>query len=80
MHQPTKSPKRSAEKRGTLIQSLLPLEGEEKISAVVALTEEQAQQGTGYFVLATSRGRVKRVAQNDFMGCTLQRLDCDERA
>ncbi len=61
-------PETQREKRGTLIQSLLPLEGEEKITAVVALTEEQAQQGTGYFVLATSRGRVKRVAQNDFMG------------
>ncbi len=55
-------------KRGKPIQSLLPLEGEEKITAVVALTEEQAEQRTGFFVLATSRGRVKRVEQHEFMG------------
>ena len=55
-------------KRGKPIQSLLPLEGEEKITAVVALTEEQTEQRTGFFVLATSRGRVKRVEQREFMG------------
>ncbi|MCY3782125.1 MAG: DNA gyrase subunit A [Chloroflexi bacterium] len=59
-------PETQREKRGTLIQSVLPLEGEEKITAVVSLTEEQAEQQTGYFVLATSRGKVKRVAQREF--------------
>ena len=61
-------PETQREKRGMLIQSLLPLEGEEKITAVVALTEEQAEQNTGYFVLATTRGRVKRVEHREFMG------------
>ena len=56
------------DKRGILIQSLLPLEGDEKITAILALTEEQAQQKHGCFVLATSQGRVKRVEQNEFLG------------
>ncbi len=55
------------DKRGILIQSLLPLEGDEKITAILALTEEQAQQKHGCFVLATSQGRVKRVEQNEFL-------------
>lgn len=60
-------PETQREKRGALIQSLLPLEGEEKITAVVSLTEEQAEQKSGFFVLATSRGKVKRVEQREFM-------------
>ncbi len=54
------------DRRGILIQSLLPLEGDEKITAILALTEEQAKQ-EGYFALATSKGRVKRVEQSEFM-------------
>ena len=53
------------DKRGILIQSLLPLEGVEKISAVLALPEEQANK-EGYFVLATSQGKIKRVEQSEF--------------
>ena len=52
------------DQRGILIQSALPLEGEEKITAILALPEEQAY---GYFILATSRGKVKRVEQSEFM-------------
>ncbi len=61
-------PETQREKRGTLIQSVLPLEGGEKITAVLALSEEQISHETGYFVLATSRGRVKRVEQSEFIG------------
>ncbi len=55
------------EKRGTLIQSLLPLEGDEKISAIFALPDDQAGDESGYFVLATARGKIKRVEQREFM-------------
>ena len=58
-------PETQRHRRGVLIQSLLPLEGDEKITAVLALTEEQAA-GSGYFVLATRRGKVKRVDQSEF--------------
>ncbi len=59
-------PESQREKRGMLIQSLLPLEGDEKITAVVALTEEQAERDCGFFILATNRGKVKRVSQREF--------------
>ncbi|MCY3834213.1 MAG: DNA gyrase subunit A [Chloroflexi bacterium] len=54
------------DKKGTLIQSVLPLEGAEKITAILALPEEQSDQDQGYFVMATSRGKVKRVEQSEF--------------
>ncbi|MDE2636155.1 MAG: DNA gyrase subunit A [Chloroflexota bacterium] len=55
------------DQRGILIQSLLPLEGEEKITAILALPEAKADQADGYFILATSHGKVKRVEQSEFM-------------
>ena len=55
------------DKKGTLIQSVLPLEGDEKITAIFALPEEQADREEGYFVLATRLGKVKRVEQSKFM-------------
>ena len=55
------------DKKGTLIQSVLPLEGDEKITAILALPERQAEREEGYFVLATSHGKVKRVEQREFM-------------
>ncbi len=55
------------EKRGTLIQALLPLEGDEKISAIFALPDDQAGDETGYFALATARGKIKRVEQREFI-------------
>ena len=54
------------EQRGVLIQSLLPLEGDESITCILAQTEEQLEWETGYFVLATSKGKVKRVEQGEF--------------
>ncbi len=56
------------EKRGSLIQSVLPLEGDERITAILAVSQEQIEQATGYFVLATRHGRVKRVEQSEFIG------------
>ena len=55
------------DKKGTLIQSVLPLEGDERITAILALTEAQVDKEEGYFVLATSQGKVKRVEQREFM-------------
>ena len=55
------------DRRGSPIQLLLPLEGEEKISAILAVPEERIDQKAGYFVLATSKGKVKRVEQSEFM-------------
>ena len=55
------------EKRGIRIQSLLPLEAEEKITAILAQPEEQDDHEPGFFVLATSQGKVKRVQQSEFM-------------
>ena len=60
-------PETQREKRGILIQSLLPLEGDEKITAVLAQPGELSEE-SGYFILATSQGRVKRVEQREFMG------------
>jgi DNA gyrase subunit A len=55
------------DQRGILIQSVLPLEGEEKITAILATPEQQVEQANGYFILATSHGKVKRVEQSEFM-------------
>ncbi len=59
-------PEKTRERRGTLIQSVLPLEGGEKVTAVLAQSEEQEAQEKGYFVLATRRGKIKRVEQSEF--------------
>ncbi len=55
------------DRRGSPIRLLLPLEGDEKISAILAVPEARVDQKEGYFVLATSRGKVKRVEQSEFM-------------
>lgn len=54
------------ERRGSPIQLLLPLEGDEEISAILALPEDQVDAEQGYFILATSKGKVKRVEQSGF--------------
>ncbi|MCE2472395.1 MAG: DNA gyrase subunit A [Anaerolineae bacterium] len=59
-------PEKTRERRGTLIQSVLPLEGGEMVTAVLAQSEEQEAQEKGYFVLATRRGKIKRVEQSEF--------------
>ena len=59
-------PETLRERRGLLIQSFLPLEGDEKISVVLAVPDDVLELEEGYFVLATSKGRVKRVAFSEF--------------
>ena len=56
------------ERRGMLVQGMLPLEGDERITAIFALPDEQADDESGCFVLATEGGKVKRVDQSEFMG------------
>ena len=60
-------PETQREKRGLLIRSFLPLEGDELVSAVLAVPEEQSENSNGFFVLATSNGRIKRVEHSEFM-------------
>ena len=55
------------DRSGILIQSVVPLEADEKITAIVALDEEKIARNDGYFVLVTRRGRIKRVEQSEFM-------------
>ena len=59
-------PESQREKRGLLIQSILPLVADERISAVLAVPEEVYASDEGYFVLATGRGRIKRVEHAEF--------------
>ncbi|MCY4537541.1 MAG: DNA gyrase subunit A [Chloroflexi bacterium] len=59
-------PETLRERRGLLIQSILPLEGDEKVSVVLAVPDDVLELEEGYFVLATGKGRVKQVAFSDF--------------
>ncbi|MDE2821099.1 MAG: DNA gyrase subunit A [Chloroflexota bacterium] len=59
-------PETLRERRGLLIQSFLPLEGDEKVSVVLAVPDDILALEEGYFVLATSKGRVKKVAFSEF--------------
>ncbi len=59
-------PETLRERRGLLIQSFLPLEGDEKVSVVLAVPDDILALEEGYFVLATSKGRVKQVAFSEF--------------
>lgn len=52
------------EKRGTLIQSILPLESDERITAILPV--ESFDMPDSYFVLATREGRIKRVELHEF--------------
>ncbi len=61
-------PASERDKNGTPIQGkLLPLAGDESITAILALPAQHNEEKAGYFVLATSRGKVKRVEQHEFM-------------
>jgi DNA gyrase subunit A len=51
--------------RGTLVQSFLALQPGERITAIVPVRSFNMQ---GYFVLATRRGRIKRVHLDEFAG------------
>ena len=59
-------PEKSRERRGTLIQTVLTLEADESVTAVLALSGEQEVRRQGYFVFATRRGKIKRVEQSKF--------------
>lgn len=52
------------EKRGTLIQSILPLGSDERITAILPV--ETFDMEDAYFVLATRNGRIKRVHLYEF--------------
>lgn len=54
------------ERHGVLIQKYLPLEDGEQVSVVLAVADNVLELEEGYFVLATSRGRVKKVAFSEF--------------
>ena len=60
-------PEMQRDKRGLLINSVLPLEVDETITAVLAVADETFELDEGYFVMATSKGRVKRVEHDEFM-------------
>jgi DNA gyrase subunit A len=55
------------EKRGILIQSLLPIESDEQITAILPVDFTNKEEiDEAYFILATQQGRVKRVALEEF--------------
>lgn len=56
----------SRDRRGVQIQKILHLESDEKITAILALSDDQVVSN-GYFVLATEQGQIKRVTQQEFM-------------
>src|SRR6185369_9770805 len=49
--------------KGTLIQAVLNVEGNESITAVIAVPSFEID---GHFTLITKRGRIKRVAVDEF--------------
>ncbi len=51
--------------RGTLIHSVLPLAPDERITAILPVTDWDSVEGW-YFVMATRNGRIKRVNVEDF--------------
>ena len=55
--------KRNRDQKGVQVQKILELEDEENITAILALTDDQLAAGNGYFVLATERGKIKRIEQ-----------------
>ncbi len=54
------------DRRGIPTQRLLPLEGDERVTAALAAPEDLLDNPSGYFVLATRRGRIKRVEAAEF--------------
>jgi DNA gyrase subunit A len=49
--------------KGTLVHMVLPLQAEERVTAILPVSSFEAQ---GYFVLATRGGRIKRVHLDEF--------------
>ncbi len=55
------------EKRGVLIHSILPLDSDEQITAILPVDFTNTEEvDEAYFVLATRNGRIKRVALEEF--------------
>ena len=60
-------PETRRERRGLLVKSILEhLEGDDKVAVVLAMPDDILEREAGYFVLATSGGRVKKVAFSEF--------------
>ncbi len=59
--------KKNRDQRGVQVQKILELEDEECITAILALTDEQLAACKCYFVLATERGKIKRIEQEAFI-------------
>ncbi|MCY3916001.1 MAG: DNA gyrase subunit A [Chloroflexi bacterium] len=76
-------PETRREKRGTLIQILLPLIHDERITALLALPDSALEREDAYCVIATRKGRVKRMSLSEFQairpsGLVLTRLHDDD--
>ncbi len=59
-------PETRREKRGAWIQSILPLENDERVTAILSLPVAAFAMEGAYCVLATRKGRIKRVRLNEF--------------
>ncbi len=55
--------KKNRDQQGVNVQKILELEDGESITAILALSDEQKKACNGYFVLATERGKIKRIEQ-----------------
>ena len=59
-------PETQREKRGAWIQGILPLENDEQITSILALPPTSFAREEAYCVLATQKGRIKRVRLSEF--------------
>ena len=59
-------PETRRDRRGNQGQVFLPLEGGERITALVAMSTDALEREEGYFALATVKGRIKRVDAAEF--------------
>ncbi len=57
---------------GTPVSGLWPLGRKEKLTAVVALPGGEARGEGGYLVLATRKGKIKRIALTDFVNAAVR--------
>ncbi|MDE2776741.1 MAG: DNA gyrase subunit A [Chloroflexota bacterium] len=76
-------PETQRDKRGTLIQILLPLTNDERITALLALPDSAFERDEAYCVIATRHGRIKRMELSEFQfirpsGLVLTRLHDDD--
>jgi len=76
-------PETQRDKRGTLIQILLPLTNDEQITALLALPPAVFERDEAYCVIATRKGRIKRMELSEFQfirpsGLVLTRLHDDD--